>query len=235
MCCSDKIQKRLISLSDESFRDFNARLMPTVDKNTVIGVKTPLIKAMAKEIFKSREYKEFLSELPHKYFEENQLHAFIVSQIKDFDDALFELERFLPYIDNWATCDQLVMNAFSKSPERILPSIDKWLKSSRTYTIRFAIGQLMRYFLDERFSLEYSDRVAAVISGEYYVNMMSAWYFTTALAKQYDAALPYFKEGRLSAWVHNKAIQKARESYRVTDARKEELLKLKITRRTKIL
>ncbi len=223
----DEIQAKLMSLSDEPFRDFNAKLIPTVQKDRVIGVKTPALKLLAKDIFKSGEYKEFLRSLPHKYFEENQLHAFIISEISDFEAAAFELEAFLTFIDNWATCDQLIVKVFAKYPERLINRIDLWLKSSHTYTIRYAIGLLMRHFLDERFCIEYSDRVAHIISDEYYVNMMSAWYFATALAKQYEKILPYFTESRLPVWVHNKAIQKAQESYRVSEEHKAFLRTLK--------
>ncbi len=221
------IQKQLFEMQDLAFRDFNAKLIPNIDKETVIGVRTPQLKVLAKALYKSGEHTPFLRYLPHQYFEENQLHAFILSQIPDFETAVLELERFLPYVDNWATCDQLVLKAIAKRPERMLDKIDLWLASDRVYTVRFAIGLLMRYFLDGRFSAEYLEKVAAVRSEEYYINMMIAWYFATVLAKQYDAALPYFQENRLSQWTHNKAIQKARESYRVTDAHKAELKELK--------
>ncbi len=223
-----EIRKRLFSLADKPFRDFNAGLIPNIDKDAFIGVKTPALKSLARELVKSGEAQDFLLALPHEYFEENQLHAFIISELRDYALAMRELERFLPYIDNWATCDQLIIKAFSKCPERLVPQIDLWLESGHTYTVRFAVGLLMRYFLNERFDTEYSDRVAGLKSDEYYVNMMSAWYFATALAKHYDSVLPYFKEKKLPIWVHNKAIQKARESYRVSPEHKSELLKLKI-------
>ncbi len=221
------IVKQLFELQDEKFRDFNAKLIPNIDKETVIGVRTPQLKKYAKELYKSGEYKAFLHTLPHRYFEENQLHAFIISLISDFDTAVFELECFLPYIDNWATCDQLIMKAIAKEPERILGKIDLWLESDKAYTVRFAIGLLMRYFSDEHFECKYLEKVASVESNEYYINMMCAWYFATALAKQYSAALPYFEENKLPKWTHNKAIQKARESYRVTDEHKAILKELK--------
>ncbi len=224
------IRARLFSLSDEKFRDFNAKLIPNIDKSTVIGVKTPELRKLAKALMKSGEADGFLRRLPHEYFEENQLHAFIISEIRDFDAALSEVERFLPYVDNWATCDQLIVKAFAKAPERLLPKLDEWIASGRTYTVRFAVGLLMRYFLDERFDERYLARVAKIESDEYYVNMMSAWYFATAAAKQYAAVYPYFSEYSLPTWVHNKAIQKSRESFRVTDEHKAELGKL--TKRT---
>ncbi len=212
-------------MCDEPFRDFNARLIPTVDKSRVIGVKTPYIKALARELVRGGAHSEFLRALPHKYFEEDQLHAFIISELRDLDAALLELEHFLPYIDNWATCDQLSVKVFARAPERILPYIDMWLESSHTYTVRFAVCQLMRYFLDDRFDIKYTDAVSNIMSEEYYVNMMCAWFFATALAKQYDLVLPYFRENKLPIWVHNKAIRKARESLRLTQAQKAEISK----------
>ncbi len=220
------IQKRLIALADTPFRDFNAKLIPTVDKKTVIGIKTPLLKQLAKELVSTGEHKVFLDDLPHTYFEENQLHAFIISEMKDFDDVLGEVIRFLPFVDNWATCDQMVPRAFAKQPEAVLEQVESWLKSGHVYTVRFAMGHLMRYFLDARFDNRYHEMVAAVTSNEYYINMMAAWYFATALAKQYDATLPYLQNECLTTWVHNKTIQKARESYRVIDAHKAELKNL---------
>ncbi len=220
------IYARIFALADEKFRDFNAKLIPSVDKSRVVGVKTPKLRNLAKELIKSGGADGFLRRLPHEYFEEDQIHAFIVSEIRDFDKALCEVERFLPYIDNWATCDQLIVKAFAKEPERLLPKLDEWLASEHTYIVRFAVGLLMRYFLDERFEEKYLDRVAEIVSDEYYINMMSAWFFATAAAKQYASVYPYFAENRLTKWVHNKAIGKSRESFRVTDAHKSELRKL---------
>ncbi len=220
------IYARIFALADEKFRDFNAKLIPSVDKSRVIGVKTPELRSLAKELIKSGEADGFLRRLPHGYFEEDQLHAFILSEIRDIDTAIAEVERFLPYIDNWATCDQLIVKAFAKAPECLLKKLDEWLASGHTYTVRFAVGLLMRYFLDDRFEEKYLDRVAAIVSDEYYVNMMLAWYFATAAAKQYASVYPYFAEHRLPKWVHNKAIGKSCESFRVTDAHKSELRKL---------
>ncbi len=219
----NKTQEKLFDYQDLTFRDFNMKLIPNIDKNTVIGVKTQCLKSLAKEIIKSGDFKAFLQELPHRYFEENQLHSFVISKIKDFETAITELERFLPYVDNWATCDQLILKAIAENPEKILPYIEKWIQSEKTYTVRFAIGLLMRYFLDERFENKYLSMAASVKSEEYYINMMSAWYFATALAKQYEKTLPYFEKKLLPVWVHKKAIQKARESRRVTDEHKEVL------------
>ncbi len=222
------IVDRLIALSDAPFRDFNAKLIPNIDKSTVIGIKTPVLRKFARSLILGGEAEEFMSMLPHDYFEENQLHAFIISELRDPGRALTELERFLPYIDNWATCDQLVLKSIAKHPESVLDRIDIWLQSDHTYTLRFAIGMLMRYFLDARFDAVYPSRVADIHSDEYYVKMMQSWYFATALAKQYAAILPYLAEHRLDRWVHNKTIRKAIESFRVTDEHKSELRRLVI-------
>lgn len=222
------LQERLFALRDEEYRDFNARLVPNRDKAAFIGVRTPQLRALAKSMRGTAEAETFLRALPHEYFEEDQLHAFLIEQIKDFDACLAALEAFLPCVDNWATCDQLNPKVLGRDKPRLLAAIRLWLESGETYTLRYAIGQLMRWFLDEDYSPEYSDLVAGVDSGEYYVRMMAAWYFATALAKQYDAVLPYFTERRLPTWTHNKAIQKAVESYRIGDEHKAQLRALRI-------
>lgn len=221
----DSIQKTLRQMADHKTAAFTSRIIPNVDPKTILGIKTPELRALAKEL---RANQKFLSDLPHKYFEENQLHGFVVSGIKDFDLCVAELERFLPFIDNWATCDQTSPVCFKKNRAALLPLIKKWIKSKRVYTVRFAIGMLMRHFLDEDFAPEYLEMVAAVKSDEYYIKMEVAWYFAEALAKQWDAALPYIKAKRLEAWTHNKAIQKARESFKISDERKELLKGLKV-------
>lgn len=225
-----RIIDELISLKDEKYAQFQRKLIPTVRPESIIGVRTPELRRLAKEILKEDFCEEFLSELPHKYFEENQLHGFIISQMKDFDSVIFRLTQFLPYIDNWATCDQTSPKIFKKSAhtDRLLPYIRKWLDSERTYTVRFAIGMLMQHFLDERFKPEYIALATSVRSDEYYINMEIAWYMATALAKQWDAALPYLQNNAMDKWVHNKTIQKARESYRISDEKKEFLKKLKL-------
>ncbi len=220
------IEKELFALQDLKFRDFCARLIPNVDKEKIIGIKTSKLKALAKDMIKRSETEKFLKQLPHKYLEENQIHAFIISEIRELDKTLLELEKFLPYVDNWATCDQLIPKAIAKNPELILEKVDLWLKSNKTYTVRFGMGILMRYFLNERFDKIYLEKVAKVESKEYYINMMSAWYFATALAKQYEETVPYLMEYKLDKWVHNKSISKARESRRVSEEHKEELKKL---------
>ncbi len=221
------IKTMLFSLSNAELKKFNQRLIPNIDSDTVIGVKTPELKNLAADMIKNGEDEEFLSLLPHEYFEENQLHAFIISKIKDLNKCLIETERFLPHIDNWATCDQLIPIAIARDPESALAKVYEWLKSGKTYTVRFAIGILMRYFLDERFDKKYIDAVAAVKSEEYYINMMCAWYLATALAKQYESTVTYFENNTLNKWVHNKSIRKAIESYRVKEECKTYLKKLK--------
>ena len=227
MTIHENIRAALFAQRNETFREFNAKLMPGTDIDRVIGVKTPELKALAKQYAKHPDIGAFLEDLPHAYFEENQLHAFLLCEIKDFDACLAAVERFLPYINNWATCDQLSPKVFQKRSRDLLPHVEDWIGSGRTFTVRFGVLCLMRYFLDADFAPEYPDRVAAVRSEEYYVNMMRAWYFATALAKQYEAVLPYLENQRLDVWTHNKAIQKARESYRVTPEQKDYLNTLK--------
>ena len=221
------IVKELFKLQDKSYAAFNSKLIPTVESDRVIGVRTPELKTLAKTLAKDEGKDQFLQSLPHQYFEENQLHAFVISMEKDFDKCLAEVEAFLPYVDNWATCDQLLPKVFKKYPEKLLPHIRKWIKSDHIYTVRFAIGVLMKHFLDDDFDTKYPDMVVKVKSEEYYINMMKAWYFATALSKQYDAILPYIEEKRLDTWSHNKAIQKSIESYRITDEQKKFLRTLK--------
>ena len=224
----ENIRQRLFELQDIPYRDFQAKLIPNIPPETMIGVRTPALRDLAKELVKNSSTGSFLRELPHAYFDENQLHAFILSAMKDFDICLEEVERFLPHIDNWATCDQLSPKVFRKHKPALLPRIDRWLASGETYTVRFAIGMLMEHFLDDAFDPAYPEKAATVRSEEYYVNMMIAWYFATALAKQYGAVLPYIEKQRLSPWTHNKAIQKAVESRRITPKQKEYLKTLKI-------
>ena len=223
------IQDKVFALRDESYKEFNSKLIPTVDPKTVIGVRTPALRALAKEISADKEKTAvFLENLPHKYFEENQLHAFIISGIKDYDECIEQLARFLPFVDNWATCDQMSPKIFKKHRKELKKLISQWLRSDKTYTVRFGIGMLMEHFLDEDFDISYPEAVAKIRSVEYYINMMIAWYFATALAKQYDAVLPFIESRKLDAWTHNKTIQKAIESYRITAEQKEYLKTLKI-------
>ncbi len=225
---TEEIQKELFAQQDEKYRDFQAKLIPTVDPQSVVGVRTPALRKMAKQYAKREDIGDFLSQLPHKYFDENQLHAFIVSELKDYDRCIALVDAFLPYVDNWATCDQMSPKVFKKRRDKLLLHIEKWLESTETYTIRFAIGMLMEHFLDADFDDVYLEKVAAVRSEEYYINMMKAWYFATALAKQYDMTIPYIEGQKLDKWSHNKAIQKSIESYRITPEQKEYLRTLKI-------
>jgi 3-methyladenine DNA glycosylase AlkD len=223
-----KIQEELFKRQDIKYRDFQAGLIPGKTSEVMIGVRTPQLRALAKEISKSGDYEEFLRDLPHKYFDEDQLHAFIISGIKDYDRAMEELEAFLPYVDNWATCDQMSPKVFKNNKKDLLKHIKDWIKSDKTYTIRFGTGMLMEHFLDEDYDIKYPEMVAGLRSDEYYVNMMIAWYFATALAKQYDSILPFIEGKKLDVWTHNKAIQKAVESYRITPQQKEYLKTLKV-------
>ncbi len=221
---TEEIRDRLFSMQDLQYRDFQSGLIPGVGPDRFIGVRTPALRAYAKELAALPAAGEgaaaFLHALPHRYFDENQLHAFLIAGLKDFRECMAETERFLPYIDNWATCDQLSPKVFKKHRQELLPYIERWIRSDRTYTIRFGIGMLMQHFLDGDFDPAFPETVAGIRSEEYYVNMMRAWYFATALAKQYEAVLPYLTERRLDRWTHNKTIQKAVESFRITPEQK---------------
>lgn len=225
---SNEIRVELFKMQDIAYRDFNSKLIPTVDKSLFIGVRTPELRKYAKQLAKREDIEEFLHSLPHKYFDENQLHAFIVSEIKYFKNCVDKVNEFLPYIDNWATCDQLSPKVFKKHHKELIAYIKEWLKSDKVYTLRFGIGMLMEHFLDEDFDIIYPETVSNIRSDEYYVNMMIAWYFATALAKRYESVLPFIENRRLEIWTHNKAIQKAVESLRISDEKKEYLKNLKI-------
>ena len=216
------IQKRLFKLQDLKYRDFTAALIPTVDKETVIGVRSPMIRKLAKEL-STEEKAQFIKNLPHEYYEENNLHAAIIENIRDYDELINELERFLPFVDNWATCDMMRPKIFKKHLSELFSKIKEWCNSEHTYTIRFGLEMLMCYYLDSEFKAEYLEIPARVKSEEYYVNMMIAWFFATALAKQYGATLPYIECKALDQWTHNKAIRKAIESYRISDEQKSYL------------
>lgn len=224
----DEIRNELFKMQDIAYRDFNSKLIPTVDKSLFIGVRTPELRKYAKQLAKREDIEEFLHSLPHKYFDENQLHAFIVSEIKDFKSCVDKVNEFLPYIDNWATCDQLSPKVFKKHHKELIAYIKEWLESDKVYTVRFGIGMLMEHFLDEDFDISYLETVSNIRSDEYYVNMMIAWYFATALAKRYENIIPFIENRRLDIWTHNKAIQKAVESLRISDEKKEYLKNLKI-------
>ncbi|MBR6085921.1 MAG: DNA alkylation repair protein [Spirochaetales bacterium] len=224
----EDIRKELFALQDEKYQAFQVKLFPTLNPESIIGVRTPDLRSYAKKLLKQEEIAEFLSDLPHRYFDENQLHAFIISEMKDYERCIGEVKSFLPYVDNWATCDQMSPKVFKKHLPELLVCIKEWIRSDETYTIRFGVGMLLEHYLDDAFSLEYPEMVAGLRSSEYYVNMMIAWYFATALAKQYEVILPFIENRRLDTWTHNKAIQKALESYRITPEQKEYLKGLKI-------
>ena len=224
----EEIRKRLFKLQDKKYSDFQCRLIPTLESTTIIGVRTPELRRYAKELVKQKEMQNFLHFLPHQYFEENQLHAFMISEIKDNKQCLEELNRFLPFVDNWATCDQLSPKVFKKNRSELIDQIKQWVCSDKTYMVRFGIGMLLEHFLDDDFDPIYLEMVSKISSTEYYIRMMIAWYFATALAKQYTKALPYIEEQRLDIWTHNKTIQKAVESRRITLEQKEYLRRLKI-------
>ena len=223
------IQKELFNLQDKEYALFQAKLTPTVEQNRFIGVRVPVCRALAKKLYKnkSEEVKEFLTALPHRYYDENMLHGLIISEIKDFNQCISELEDFLPYVDNWAVCDIMSPKCFKKYKKELLQLIKAWTKSSEEYTIRFGIEMLMSLFLDDDFKQEYLMIAASVHSDRYYVNMMIAWFFATALSKQWASTIGYIEDNKLDEWVHNKTIQKARESYRISDEQKQYLNKLK--------
>lgn len=224
----DDIRKKLMSMADANYKDFSSKLMPTVDKETVMGVRVPLLRSFAKNL---TDYDDFLNDLPHKYFEENNLHAFLIEREKSFDKCIEKLESFLPYVDNWATCDGMKPKALKNEPQKLMIYIDKWIHSSHIYTVRYAINLLMSFYLDDNFDKAHLRLVADIKSQEYYVNMMRAWYFATALAKRYEDTLPYIKDGCLDKWTHNKTIQKSIESYRINKQQKDCLRSLRIKNR----
>ncbi len=228
---NSEIREKLFSMRDEKYADFTAGLIPTLPREKFIGVRTPALRTLAKEIYRSGDYRDFLSHLPHKYYEEDNLHGFIICQMKDIDNCISELRRFIPFTDNWATNDCTRPPVLKKHPEKTFSLASEYLKSKETYTVRYGIGLLLSYFLDEHFDESHLRAVSKIKSDEYYVNMMIAWYFATALAKQYKSTLPYIEKKVLSPWVHNKTIQKAVESYRVSEDKKIHLKTLKIKNR----
>lgn len=222
------LTNRLMVLADEKYADFQAKLTPTVARERFIGVRVPAARKLAKEVYKSGEYEAFLSDLPHKYFDENMLHGLILSEYKDYDACIQMVDDFLPYVDNWAVCDILSPKSFKKNRDKLMQKILEWTESDRAYTVRFGLEMLMTHFLDEDFQVAYLKIPAKVRSEEYYVNMMIAWFFATALAKQWSDAIPYIENRVLEPWTHNKTIGKARESYRLADDEKEYLKTLKV-------
>ena len=226
-----KIKNDLLLMQDKTYKDFHSKLMPTINPDSIIGIRVPVLRDYAKKLFKENSIESlnpFLKNLPHEIYEEKNIHAFIIEKINNFDECIFYLEKFLPYIDNWATCDMLNPKTFKTNCEKLLEKIYQWINSDSVYTVRLGIGMLMRYFLDEKFETKYLDLVASIKSEEYYINMMRAWFFATALAKQYEQTFPYIKNYSLDKWTHNKSIQKANESFRISKEQKEELKKFRV-------
>jgi len=221
------ITEQLFALQDIEYKQFHSKLMPTINPDVIIGVRTPELRKLAKQLAKSTNVEKFLQELPHRYYEENNLHGFLIEFIRNFDACIAALNKFLPYVDNWATCDMMAPKVLKTDLPKLYEWVKVWIASEETYTVRFGVNMLMKYFLDEAFLPEYPALVASIRSEEYYVKMVVAWYFATALAKQYDAVLPYIKEHRLDIWTHNKTIQKAVESYRISPEQKAYLKTLK--------
>ena len=219
--CPEQLYDALLAHREEAYRQMQVRLIPNIASDTILGVRTPVLRSLAKEL---EDRERFLQNLPHRWFEENQIHSFLLEREKNFATAIARVEAFLPYVDNWATCDQLRPKCFGRHRQELLPYIRRWIASGEAYTVRFGIGMLMVHYLDDAFDPAYLELAASVHSEEYYVRMMVAWYFATALAKQYDAALPYISGYQLDKWVHNKAIQKAVESYRVSPEQKSVLV-----------
>lgn len=221
-------QKRLFELRDVEYASFQAKLTPTVPFELFIGVRVPKVRLLARELLKNPGYETFLEELPHKYYDENMLHGLLISGISDFDKCVSLVDRFLPYVDNWAVCDIMSPKVFAKHKSELLVKIREWASSDDVYTCRFGLEMLMSHFLDKDFKPAYLKIVAAVKGDDYYVKMMVAWFFATALAKQWDASIPYIENRKLAAWTHNKTIQKAIESFRITDEQKKYLRTLKL-------
>lgn len=219
------IEKQLLEMAEEKYKIFSSKLIPTVDKNKVLGVRTPKLRAFAKKL---ENYEDFLENLPHKYFEEDNLHAFLIEREKNFDKCIEKLEKFLPYVNNWATCDSMKPKVLKTEPEKLLVFIKKWIKSKETYKVRYAVNLLMSFYLDENFKEEYLKIVADIKSEGYYVNIMRAWYFATALAKKWEKTVTYIENKVLDEWTHNKTITKAIESYRITDTQKNYLRRYRI-------
>lgn len=225
-----EIQKKLFELLDSNYKKFQSSLIPTIDSETVIGVRVPALRKYAKELKEdTTKTQEFLNTLPHKYYEENLLHGFLLEFIKDFETAAESVDKFLPYIDNWAVCDTCHPKIFKKHTKDFFPWIKKWIKSPHTYTVRYAVGMLMTFYLEESFNADHLKMVVQIKNNDYYVNMMRAWYFATALAKQWNETIKTLEEKRMDPWTHNKTIQKSVESFRITDDQKNYLKKLKIS------
>lgn len=223
----EEIRMRLYSLQDPEYRAFHSRLMPEVPMEKIIGVRIPLLRTLAKELNREGKGEVVFSSLPHETYEELNLHGFLIEYIRDYDSCVKALEQFLPYVDNWATCDMVSPKILGKHRDRLLEQIKAWIRSDHDFTVRYGLGMLMRYYLDEEFKAEYLELAAGIKREEYYVRMMVAWFFATALYKQYDASVQYLQERRLPQWVHNKTISKACDSQRMTKEQKEYLKSLR--------
>jgi len=230
---SQAIRDRLLALGEPGYRDFTAKLIPTADPSSIIGVRMPRIRSLTKEFAGTPEAEAFLQVLPHRYFEENILHGVLISRIGDYARTVEAIDRFLPYVDNWAVCDTMSPKIFGKHHQELSAKITLWIQSGRTYTIRFGVGMRMAHFLGDDYRPEFAEEAASIESDEYYVNMMTAWFFATALSKRYEEILPVIESGRLPVWTHNKTIQKAVESYRITEEQKAYLKTLRIRRTAK--
>lgn len=222
-----KITSELFKRQDKEYAAFQSKLTPNVDASKIIGVRVPEVRKLAKQYIKEEEVKEFLKTLPHVYYDENMLHGLLISEMKNYEQCIEEIDNFLPYVDNWAVCDIMSPKIFKNNTDKLIHKIKEWSKSEHTYTCRFGLEMLMSYYLDENFEEKYLEIPASIHSKEYYVQMMIAWFFATALAKKWEATIPYIEQNKLDDWVHNKTIQKARESYRITDEQKAYLLKFK--------
>lgn len=227
MQITEYIESRLFELQDLEYKEFHSRLMPNIETERIIGVRTPNLRKLSKELAKEPDIELFLGQLPHHYYEENNVHGFVIETFKDYDKVIEHLDRFLPYVDNWATCDMMTPKIFKKHLTQLLEKINEWIESDNTYMIRFGIRMLMNFYLEDNFEQKYLEKVAAIKSEEYYVNMMIAWYFATALAKQYSTTVKVIENHRLDKWIHNKTIQKAVESNRIAKQQKEYLKTLK--------
>ena len=217
----------LKSLKDDGYAKMQEKIIPNIDPKTIIGVRVPEVRKLAKKYINTKEGEEFIKVLPHKYYDENMLHGSILTEYKDYDECIKQVDRFLPYVDNWAVCDTMSPKVFKKNKDKLIKKIKEWSKSNKTYTCRFGIEMLMSHFLDDDFKKEYLEIPAKVKLEDYYIKMMIAWFFATALAKKWDDTIGYIENNKLDVWVHNKTIQKARESYRITDEQKEYLKTLK--------
>lgn len=228
MNAKEKIKAFLQEYKNQRLKEFNAKLIPNINADCVLGISLPTLRKFAKELYSTCDCTPFLQDLPHQFHEENHLHAFLIEQIKDYGECIRLTQEFLPFVDNWAVCDCFKPPVFKKNKQKLLVEIIKWLTSAHAYTIRYGVCMLLTHFLDGDFTPDLLECVAKIKSQDYYVQMVIAWYFATALAKQYGYAIKYLQEKRLCSWVHNKTIRKAIESFRITKEQKQYLKTLKV-------